>query len=117
MNVWCKFGFHAWKGLGKIIGFHEPTWSVYYAERSTFRRCARCTRLERFNCIAMRYMDKKEWKEYCEAKGLPYHAGTPSFDNNLRSIFTISKHAKHYPNPKIKTTLESKTVRKMYGCG
>jgi len=33
---------HDWEGIGRIIVLHEPTFSIYHARRTTWRRCKDC---------------------------------------------------------------------------
>jgi len=98
-----------------MMTWHELTWSIYYAERPTFRQCRKCGLLERMNAITLTYMDKETWKDYCDREGRPYHAGSDDFYKTLDEVFTIPKNSRRYPDAEGKTTLESEGVRKMYG--
>lgn len=100
---------HDWEGIGRIIVLHEPTFSIYHARRTTWRRCKDCVLLERFNHVTLSYMSKERWREFCEER---------NFDSWLKEIdrdFTIPRDAKRHPRYDVSTTFESPELRKMYG--
>ena len=100
---------HDWEGVGEIIRLHKPTWSIYYAERTQWRRCRGCGLVERFNPVTLSYMSKNEWRTYCLMR---------NFDNWLEQIdedFLILDSAKIHESYDGKTRLESREVREMYG--
>ena len=90
-GIFAKFGLciHRWVRIGGMWRCHEPTWSVYYAERPWFRACIKCGRVEEWDTDSLSYKSVDDL-------------------NRIPDDFPVLPYYEE-------TELESPEVRRMYG--
>jgi hypothetical protein len=117
------FHMHDWEGVGDVIELYEPTWSVYYAARTRWRKCKKCGKVEVF-WKGSRYWDEESlWADWLESRGEYWHLKSEKEKQEwfkwvkewIDDMLTIPKNAPKHSTFEVTTVMEAPETRRMYG--